>query len=99
MKVITQDIFVIVNVKLVDMGIYSCTAKNIAGSISVNVTLTILGIKILCTYLQVSVYRTPISPMCSSFHLSLQFVVMIIRKIVDLTVRFSHNRFISYYLS
>lgn len=55
MKVITQDIFVIVNVKLVDMGIYSCTAKNIAGSISVNVTLTILGIKILCTYLQVSV--------------------------------------------
>lgn len=52
MRVVSQDdVFVIVNVKLVDMGIYSCTAKNIAGSISVNVTLTVLGIKILRLYL------------------------------------------------
>lgn len=44
MKVMSKDdIFLIVNVKLVDMGIYSCTAKNVAGMIAANATLTILG--------------------------------------------------------
>lgn len=44
MQVIAKDdIFLIVNVKLVDMGVYSCTAKNVAGTISSNATLTVLG--------------------------------------------------------
>lgn len=46
MKVISKDdVFLIVDVKLVDMGIYSCTAKNVAGMIATNATLTVLGIK------------------------------------------------------
>uniref|UniRef100_A0A2S2QU68 Leucine-rich repeats and immunoglobulin-like domains protein 1 n=1 Tax=Sipha flava TaxID=143950 RepID=A0A2S2QU68_9HEMI len=36
-----DDVFLIVNVKLVDMGVYSCTAKNIAGMIAANATLTV----------------------------------------------------------
>lgn len=47
MKVMSKDdVFLIVNVKLVDMGIYSCTSKNVAGMIAANATLTILGINI-----------------------------------------------------
>jgi len=47
MKVMAKDdVFLIVNVKLVDMGIYSCTAKNVAGIIVANATLTILGTNI-----------------------------------------------------
>lgn len=38
-----DDTFLIVNLKLVDMGIYSCTAKNAGGTISANTTLTVLG--------------------------------------------------------
>lgn len=38
-----DDVFFIVNVKTEDMGIYSCMAQNVAGSISANVTLTVLG--------------------------------------------------------
>ncbi|XP_026530949.1 leucine-rich repeats and immunoglobulin-like domains protein 2 [Notechis scutatus] len=37
-----DDVFFIVNVKIEDMGIYSCMAQNVAGSISANVTLTVL---------------------------------------------------------
>uniref|UniRef100_H3BB78 Leucine rich repeats and immunoglobulin like domains 2 n=1 Tax=Latimeria chalumnae TaxID=7897 RepID=H3BB78_LATCH len=37
-----DDVFFIANVKLEDMGIYSCTAQNSAGSISANATLTVL---------------------------------------------------------
>lgn len=38
----TDDVFFIVNVKPADMGIYSCTAQNLAGSIVANATLTVL---------------------------------------------------------
>ncbi|XP_025208632.1 leucine-rich repeats and immunoglobulin-like domains protein 3 isoform X2 [Melanaphis sacchari] len=43
MKVMARDdVFLIVDVKLVDMGIYSCTAKNVAGMIAANATLNVL---------------------------------------------------------
>ncbi|KAL4125958.1 hypothetical protein QTP88_010193 [Uroleucon formosanum] len=43
MKVMSRDdVFLIVDVKLVDMGIYSCTAKNVAGMIAANATLNVL---------------------------------------------------------
>lgn len=38
-----DDVFFITDVKLDDMGVYSCTAQNLAGSISANATLTVLG--------------------------------------------------------
>ncbi|XP_007429246.2 leucine-rich repeats and immunoglobulin-like domains protein 3, partial [Python bivittatus] len=37
-----DDVFFIVDVKIEDTGIYSCTAQNTAGSISANATLTVL---------------------------------------------------------
>ncbi|XP_019713283.1 leucine-rich repeats and immunoglobulin-like domains protein 2 [Hippocampus comes] len=37
-----DDIFFIANVKTEDMGVYSCTAQNMAGSLSANATLTVL---------------------------------------------------------
>ncbi|XP_061663502.1 leucine-rich repeats and immunoglobulin-like domains protein 3 [Syngnathoides biaculeatus] len=37
-----DDVFFIVDVKTEDIGIYSCTAQNIAGAISANATLTVL---------------------------------------------------------
>ncbi|XP_018108000.1 leucine-rich repeats and immunoglobulin-like domains protein 3 isoform X3 [Xenopus laevis] len=37
-----DDVFFIVNVKTEDIGVYSCTAQNSAGSISANATLTVL---------------------------------------------------------
>ncbi|XP_061582890.1 leucine-rich repeats and immunoglobulin-like domains protein 2 [Cololabis saira] len=37
-----DDIFFIAKVKTEDMGVYSCTAQNAAGSLSANVTLTVL---------------------------------------------------------
>ncbi|XP_018616249.1 leucine-rich repeats and immunoglobulin-like domains protein 2 isoform X1 [Scleropages formosus] len=37
-----DDIFFIANVKTEDMGVYSCTAQNAAGSLSTNATLTVL---------------------------------------------------------
>lgn len=43
MKVMARDdVFLIIDVKLVDMGIYSCTAKNVAGMIAANATLNVL---------------------------------------------------------
>lgn len=38
-----DDIFFIANVKTEDMGVYSCTAQNAAGTLSANATLTVLG--------------------------------------------------------
>lgn len=38
-----DDVFFIVDVKTEDIGVYSCTAQNSAGSISANATLTVLG--------------------------------------------------------
>lgn len=38
-----DDVFFIVNAKVGDTGVYSCTAQNSAGSISANATLTVLG--------------------------------------------------------
>ncbi|XP_004372826.1 leucine-rich repeats and immunoglobulin-like domains protein 1 [Trichechus manatus latirostris] len=37
-----DDVFFITDVKIDDMGVYSCTAQNTAGSISANATLTVL---------------------------------------------------------
>ncbi|KAM7063025.1 leucine-rich repeats and immunoglobulin-like domains protein 1 isoform 2-T2 [Molossus nigricans] len=37
-----DDVFFITDVKLGDMGVYSCTAQNSAGSVSANATLTVL---------------------------------------------------------
>ncbi|XP_061487965.1 leucine-rich repeats and immunoglobulin-like domains protein 2 isoform X2 [Rhineura floridana] len=37
-----DDVFFIANVKIEDMGIYSCMAQNVAGSLSANATLTVL---------------------------------------------------------
>ncbi|XP_051886042.1 leucine-rich repeats and immunoglobulin-like domains protein 3 isoform X2 [Pristis pectinata] len=37
-----DDVFFIVDVKIEDIGIYSCTAQNSAGAISANATLTVL---------------------------------------------------------
>ncbi|XP_073900271.1 leucine-rich repeats and immunoglobulin-like domains protein 1 isoform X2 [Castor canadensis] len=37
-----DDVFFITDVKTDDMGVYSCTAQNVAGSISANATLTVL---------------------------------------------------------
>ena len=40
-----DDVFFIMDVKPEDMGLYSCTAKNTAGTVSANATLTVLGEK------------------------------------------------------
>lgn len=46
MHVMPEDeVLFIVNVKIEDMGLYSCMAQNAAGSITTNVTLTVLGKK------------------------------------------------------
>lgn len=39
----TDDVLFIVDVKMADSGVYSCTAQNLAGLIVANATLTILG--------------------------------------------------------
>lgn len=40
----TDDVFFIVNVKIVDMGVYSCTAQNPAGVQVANASLTVLEV-------------------------------------------------------
>ncbi|KAG8435877.1 hypothetical protein GDO86_007101 [Hymenochirus boettgeri] len=42
-----DDVFFIVDVKIEDMGVYSCTAQNSAGSVSANATLTVLEMPFL----------------------------------------------------
>ncbi|KAM4721553.1 leucine-rich repeats and immunoglobulin-like domains protein 1 [Rhinophrynus dorsalis] len=42
-----DDIFFITDVKIEDMGVYSCTAQNSAGSVSANATLTVLEMPFL----------------------------------------------------
>ena len=50
MRVIPEDDhFYIVDVKAADEGVYSCIAKNDAGTVSANVTLTVLRKLILST--------------------------------------------------
>jgi len=39
----TDDVLFIINVKMADSGIYSCTAQNMAGLIIANATLAVLG--------------------------------------------------------
>ncbi|XP_066997340.2 leucine-rich repeats and immunoglobulin-like domains protein 3 isoform X2 [Anabrus simplex] len=39
----TDDVFFIINIKAADMGVYSCTAQNLAGSIVANASLTVLA--------------------------------------------------------
>ena len=39
----TDDVLFIINVKIADSGVYSCTAQNLAGVIVANATLTILS--------------------------------------------------------
>lgn len=39
----TDDVLFIINVKMADSGIYSCTAQNMAGLIIANATLIVLG--------------------------------------------------------
>lgn len=41
-----DDVFFIMAVKPEDMGLYSCTARNTAGTVSANATLTVLGEKL-----------------------------------------------------
>lgn len=43
-----DDVFFIAKVKTEDMGVYSCTAQNAAGSLSANATLTVLGESAIC---------------------------------------------------
>ncbi|XP_077979045.1 uncharacterized protein LOC144434291 isoform X2 [Glandiceps talaboti] len=38
----SDDVFFIMNVQPVDMGLYTCTAQNLAGNITANATLTVL---------------------------------------------------------
>ena len=38
-----QDVFFISSVKIEDMGVYSCTASNAAGTVVTNATVTVLG--------------------------------------------------------
>lgn len=42
-KMPTDDVLFIIDVKAADSGVYSCTAQNLAGIITANATLTILG--------------------------------------------------------
>lgn len=42
----TDDVFFIINAKPSDMGNYSCTAHNVAGTITANASLTIEGKRI-----------------------------------------------------
>lgn len=42
-----DDVFFITDVKIEDMGVYSCTAQNSAGSLSANATLTVLEMPFL----------------------------------------------------
>lgn len=42
-KMPTDDMLFIVNVKLTDSGVYSCIARSIAGSITANATISVIG--------------------------------------------------------
>lgn len=44
--------FFILNVKLVDAGVYTCIANNTAGTITTNATLTVLGTCLKSEFMQ-----------------------------------------------
>jgi len=58
-----DDVFFIANVKIEDMGIYSCMAQNAAGGLSANATLTVLGKRCahLCWHGQFNFYSACIA--------------------------------------
>lgn len=60
-----DDVFFIVDVKIEDIGVYSCTAQNSAGSISANATLTVLG-KRISRHFTVCVSPADINSSCRS---------------------------------
>lgn len=64
-----DDVFFIVDVKTEDIGVYSCTAQNSAGSISANATLTVLG-EWVCAESVLSLHRegarSPRDPPCQT---------------------------------
>lgn len=49
----TDDVLFIVDVKMADSGVYSCTAQNLAGLIVANATLIILGRDDLFVYYEI----------------------------------------------
>lgn len=51
-----DDVFFIMAVKPEDMGLYSCTARNTAGTVSANATLTVLGEEQRTTLLFFSIF-------------------------------------------
>ncbi|KAE8612587.1 hypothetical protein XENTR_v10012906 [Xenopus tropicalis] len=53
-----DDVFFIMDVKIEDMGVYSCTAQNSAGSVSANATLTVLEMPFLVHPLEDRVVST-----------------------------------------
>lgn len=57
-----DDVFFIVDVKIEDIGVYSCTAQNSAGSVSANATLTVLGEWVLSDSVTFLVFRLPAHP-------------------------------------
>lgn len=61
-----DDVFFIVDVKIEDIGVYSCTAQNSAGSISANATLTVLGKWVFSFVSQISLKGSsfPKGPKC-----------------------------------
>ncbi|MEQ2197420.1 Leucine-rich repeats and immunoglobulin-like domains protein 2 [Xenoophorus captivus] len=78
-----DDIFFIANVKTEDMGVYSCTAQNAAGSLSANATLTVLGEShSLSTVLRCRFQRNSIFNQSSSFPETPSFM----RQLEDRTV-------------
>lgn len=57
-----DDVFFIMDVKPEDMGLYSCTARNTAGTVSANATLTVLGKEQSRRWAPAAAAKQPASP-------------------------------------